>query len=472
MSNTTTISFPCEVFPKEARIQRLLGLYPQRQEGLFMQRLKLPGGRTTTAQWRVAAQLVDRFAPDWPLHVTTRQDIELHGLAPADIPEVQRGLAEAGVTTTGAGGDSLRNITVCPGSGLCPGSADVSPLAEAIRKSAESWPWVRTLPRKFKISLSSCGQACARPWINDIGLISQPDGAFRAVVGGSLGAKPGTGLLLEERLEAAQVVPFVIAALRLFNKEGDRANRTRARLRHVRERLGDDLFRRRLLDLFAEELRKPGWPKLETPPASLRKRRVCRLHLPLGDITAAQALELADAADRAKAELRIGLEHDVHVYSVSELHLSPELELLAKGPRVVACPGAASCSRGIAHARVAGGAIRGALHKGSPVGVAISGCPNNCAHGAVAEVGLVGRIKTVGETRTECYRLFAGGGLGKTPALAQELHEAVPATRVDGVVKELVRRYESAALSEESFAQFVEREKEELSQAIAAAVGE
>ncbi|HSV27203.1 MAG TPA: hypothetical protein VLH60_04850, partial [Sedimentisphaerales bacterium] len=94
---------------------KLQGAYPQKQDGLFMQRVKVLGGRITWHQWRTVARLAALYTPGTPLHLTTRQNIEFHNVAAADLPAIQRQLGDAGLSMLGAGGDSVRNITVCTG---------------------------------------------------------------------------------------------------------------------------------------------------------------------------------------------------------------------------------------------------------------------------------------------------------------------------------------------------------------------
>ena len=251
-------AFPCESLPENPSQARLLGIYPQRPEGLFMQRVKAPAGRMTLEQWRGLAELAARYTPDYPLHVTTRQNLELHGVREEDLPAVQQGIDSLGLTGAAACGDSVRNIAVCPRNGCCPGTWDIGELVRAIRAAVESLPWRENLPRKFKISVSGCREACGRPWINDVGLVANPDGSFRVILAGSLGAKPDLGLLVYDSLPLDDVLPLIVAVLRLFHAEGDRTNRSRARLRHLRQRLGEETFRSRVDELAAK--RKTGEP--------------------------------------------------------------------------------------------------------------------------------------------------------------------------------------------------------------------
>jgi sulfite reductase beta subunit-like hemoprotein len=379
---------------------------------------------------------------------------------------VQRGICELGLTSVAACGDSLRNITVCPANGFRRGTWDVSEPAEAIRSYAESLPWIRSLPRKFKISLSGCPEACGRPWINDLGLAANPQGTFRAVLAGSLGSKPGTGMLMHEELEVDEVLPLLAAALKLFYAEGDRTKRTRARLRHVRQRMGDEVFRQRIDELFREE-------KAAAFPRQPRLRRVERetplqahLLLPLGDIEPDAAIELGEAVEAAGAELRLGLEHDLFAFGGTPLGLSPALAALTGGPAVVACPGTAWCTRAVADSRGAAARIRGAMPDRCDLSIGVAGCPNNCPQAAVADIGLVGRVKGRGAERAEYFRLLAGGGKGQTPVLARELHPAVPADKLHEAVAWLTQEYrQSSPAGETSFTEFLSGQFDRLAEA-------
>jgi len=157
---------------------RLLGVYPQKQDGLFMQRIRIPGGRISWPQWRKITELAIKYTPGVPLHLTTRQDIELHDVTHQSIPAVHEGLAEAALTIFGAGGDSVRNVTVCAGCDLCRDAFDLLPMARFVQSYLEQQPVIFNLGRKFKISFSGCEQACARPWVSDLGFIAKANGLF------------------------------------------------------------------------------------------------------------------------------------------------------------------------------------------------------------------------------------------------------------------------------------------------------
>ena len=450
MSEAKGVAFPCEAVPAEGAQARLIGLYPMRQPGLLMQRVKIRGGVISTAEWRAVAEAARRHAPGWPLHLTTRQDIEIHGLTPERIPPLQREFHEAGLTGIGACGDTLRNVTVCPGNGVCEGSVDVTALAGELDRVGNEMPMIRALPRKFKVSVSACGQRCARPWINDLGLIAQPDGRFRAVVAGSLGSKPATGLLLERVLDAGETVALLRAAILLFNAEGDRANRGRARLRHARERLGNAEFVARLNDLFEREravaVRFPAPASVKSAP------RQARLRLPLGNIELADALALADAVQAAGASIRVGFEHDLFLFGPARPALPASLAARENAPAIATCPGAAWCSRGIVDTHEPAREIERVLGRDFGGVITISGCPNGCAQSGVGEIGLVGCIKTLDGVRRNCFRVLVGGEMGRGPALAQEIHAGLDAAHVPAAVRAIADAYGKRASSFAAFA--------------------
>jgi len=473
MSTRDELRFPCTDLPAEPGRQRLLGVYGMRRDSLLMQRVKIHAGRMNPAQLGAAAEIARKCTPDYPLHFTTRQDIEFHGVKPVDIPAVQQALARVELTTVGACGDAVRNVTTCPGNGLCKGSCDVHGAAAAIRRCAESLPFTLSMPRKFKISLSGCAAACARPWINDLGLIAQDDGTWRAIVAGSLGSRPATGIEWPEPITPDRTVHFVAAALRLFNELGDRENRGRARFRHVRERLGDDSFCLLLAEQFRKEVASADWPDAPPGPKGDGSRVSVRLQLPLGDLEPEAALELADAADEADASIAVALEHGLILYSDRQVRLGQKLlQLAGRKASIVCCPGSTWCLRGIVSSRDAGDVIREALPADCDLNVAVSGCPNNCSHAAVADIGLVGRLKKMpvtegGEKQPRpCYRFLAGGDKGAGPELALELHPAVPAERVGDATVMLWADFQQNRSDGERLGEFVRRNETRLARLI------
>lgn len=423
------LKFPCEQLPAEASVARLLGLYPQRQEGLWMQRIRISGGRLSAPQWLAAAEAADQLTSE-PLHLTTRQDLELHGLTAHAVPVAQKILADAGMTGLGVCGDTIRNVTVCPCSGVAPSSPELLGLAQRITELLQGQDGAFALPRKFKVSLSACGGSCAQPWINDLAFIAKPDGAgwrFGVVLAGSLGARPATGIGLGRDVLPSEVLPLTLAALKVFAAHGDRTNRHKARLRHVRQRLGDEAFLELVLRELGTAVSERHWPQvtLAQPVQTFAAKHLLR---PAdGNLTVAQAQALAKLAGRDDLRVRIANDHSVAVFAhekavLEEALAASDLHSLAQpSARVIACPGTRWCSRGLADTHALASAVRqrlsGAIDR--DVLIALSGCPNGCAHSAVADVGAVGGQAAINGQRQDAWNVLSGGQCGRGPSLAQ-----------------------------------------------------
>jgi sulfite reductase (ferredoxin) len=420
---------------------RLLGVYPQKQDGLFMQRIRIPGGRISWPQWRKITELSEKYTPDAPLHLTTRQDIELHNVTGQSIPTVHEGLAEVALTIFGAGGDSVRNVTVCAGCDLCRDAFDLLPLAQLVQSYLEQQSVIFNLGRKFKISFSGCEIACARPWISDLGFIAQTNGLFTVIGAGSLGAKPALGIRLYEDFPVGNILPLCVAALEFFEQAGERQNRNRARFRHVREKLGDQTFLAELDSRFKQVKARKPWPDIVPAITKVHIKLLHRLQLPNGNISTQQALDLADAAESKGAALRINLEHGIELYGTEEFELPDSLALLANNPIIIACPGSTTCPRGLANCWATADKIRKKLTKQQTkqLQICISACPNNCAQSAVADIGLVGMKRRENGKISEYYRLFTGGGNGKNEKLAEQV-SIIPARDLTVTIESFLKK--------------------------------
>lgn len=446
---TDTQAFACTGLPDDPGEARLLGLYPQVQEGLWMQRVKILGGRLRGRQWRALAKIARTWTPDTPLHLTTRQDIELHDLTEERVPHVQKQLHAAGISCRGACGDTLRNVTICPCSGVRQGSIDLAPLAWEVRGALESLADIESLPRKFKINLS-CGDGCGEAWINDLGLIARKRAGqwgFEVIVAGSLGARPGTGLAWREWVPAEHVVPLARAAVQLFAREGDREHRRRARLRHVRERLGDETFAAMLDEALAEELHAREAHPVDLPEAPAGFAHGAALTFARGDVRADQAGALGRLAGSDALAVRLAADHRVWVFGESAETVAEAIagepaltEAAEPGPAVVACPGRRWCARGLAHTEEIADRLRAALAgRAGDVRIGISGCPNGCSHPTVADIGFVGGVRKTKAGREDVFHVLVGGGRGTTPALAKRVAKRLS---LEEAIEETLRHVE------------------------------
>src|SRR5437660_12144863 len=231
------------------------GIYGQRQPGVQMVRIKIPFGGLNSMQLRVIAQMADRYATGVG-HVTTRQDIQLHFAALEHVGTIMRRLAEVGVTTREACGNTVRNVTACHLAGVCQGEVfDVTPYAKAVSAHLLRNPLNQSLPRKFKIAFSGCQHDCALTPIHDLGFLAvkQADGTigFRVTAGGGLGSTPRIAHLLYDYLPMEDLLPLCEAILKVFDNLGNRKNRHKARMKFIIDKLGFEEFKRRVEAEFA-----------------------------------------------------------------------------------------------------------------------------------------------------------------------------------------------------------------------------
>ncbi len=222
------------------------GIYGQRQEGFQMVRVKVPHGRLTADQLDALAEFSERFCEEGEYpggggrgmgHVTTRQDFQFHFVRLARVPEAMRHLARAGLTTREACYNTVRNITGCPLAGACGTEAfDITPYAQAATELFLRNPICQNLPRKFKIAFSGCASDCALGAMHDIGAVAQVrDGerGFRVWVGGGLGNSPRPATLLYDFVPVRRFFQVIEAIIRIFDGEGPRKNRNRARIKFM-----------------------------------------------------------------------------------------------------------------------------------------------------------------------------------------------------------------------------------------------
>jgi sulfite reductase (NADPH) hemoprotein beta-component len=277
-----------EMSPDGWRAFRLVrGTYGQRQDGdAQMLRVKIPQGRLTASQLAAVADTAERFSRGFG-HITTRQNIQLHFLALADVEPAMRRLAAAGLTTREACGNAVRNITACPYAGVAADEAfDVTPYAEALTRHFLRHPLGSSLPRKFKIAFEGCARDHALTAINDLGWRARVDAStggrrrgFSVTAGGGTATRATAGGLLYDFLPAGQMLEVAEAVLRVFDRLGDRTDRSRNRMKFLIAKLGFEEFAQaveseRAAIHLAGGIRlpfDPDSPEVEGPPDWLRQ---------------------------------------------------------------------------------------------------------------------------------------------------------------------------------------------------------
>lgn len=242
-----------ELSPERFRAFRLShGVYGQRQPGVQMVRVKIPAGGLDGRQLRRLADISDAFSPTGLSHLTTRQDVQFHYVPMERVPHLLRLLAEVGLTTREACGNSVRNVTACPLTGFIADELfDVQPYARAAYAFLVRNPFSQQLARKFKIAFSSCPEDCASTAIHDIGFVGrsrEENGrirfGFKVLVGGGLGSTPFTAQVLEEFVPLEGLLTTLKGIIEVFSAYGDRRHKMRARLKFVVHKQGIETFRR------------------------------------------------------------------------------------------------------------------------------------------------------------------------------------------------------------------------------------
>jgi sulfite reductase beta subunit-like hemoprotein len=492
------------------------GLYYQLDHTSHMQRIKLPGGLVTARQAEVLADIADDYARG-VLHVTTRQDVQVHWVDLGIVIEMYERLHAVGITTRGACADSVRNVTGCIHAGVWPGELfDVMPYVMATHEYFLFHPLNLTLPRKFKIGFSSCGEDCAQAPVNDIGYFprrraEQPGFAVHA--GGGLGSQPFLARPIRDFLPAEDTLIMAEAIVRLQHRSGERKNRKKARMKYLFQRLGAERFVAEVDKLCAQVEREQGAAlraelqeivtsfhpcRPVNPPSPLPEptdRDLAHwvrtnvfaqkqqgyygavVQLPLGDITSAQLRLIAGMARELGAgELRAANDQNFMLpwipgQRVEELYRRLRAINLAAPDAlhitdVASCPGADYCSLAVSRSMGVAEAIRthllagnGAVEDLGVFRIRISGCPNSCGQHHVGDVGLTG-LSLKGDDGQDHphYSMLVGGRVGDgTAAVGKRVNGRFPESEVPKVIAALADWYRSERHKSERFADFVER---------------
>jgi sulfite reductase beta subunit-like hemoprotein len=244
--------FECGEISAEAwrKFRLVRGTYGQRQDDVQMLRVKIPQGILTASQLNVLADIAEQYARGFA-HITTRQNIQFHFLKLADVETIMRRIADEGITTREACGNSVRNITACPFAGAAADEVfDVTPYAEALTRYLLRHPLASVLPRKFKIAFEGCPQDHAVASINDLGWtarIERHNGrltrGFRLTVGGGTSILPVTGRALFEFLPATEMLNVAEAVLRVYHRLGDHEHKHRNRMKFLIKTMGWERWR-------------------------------------------------------------------------------------------------------------------------------------------------------------------------------------------------------------------------------------
>jgi sulfite reductase beta subunit-like hemoprotein len=493
------------------------GVYGQRQAERQMIRVKLPFGGINPEQLDAFADAVERYVPLRKGHLTTRQNVQLHHVPLRDAAKLIREISATGLSSREGCGNTVRNVTGDPWAGVCENELfDPTPYVGAYVRYFVRNEVCQLMPRKYKTAFSATDEDRAITGIHDGGFIPRiKDGrrGFEIRIGGGTSIMPRVAPTLYEFVGAddGEYLKVTEAALRIFNRQDDlRANRARARIKVLVDRVGRDAFREMIeeelrgdwvaerdfsprLFIFDEVAAAPpapqavAWPNGDATEferfvnANVQQQRqtgysTVEVKIPRGDLSPEQFRGLAQimrdfsggfARTTIQQNLVLRWVRDESLYGVW-LALG-ELELDGLGPRtiadIVSCPGTDSCKLGITSSmglnravseRIAEMAIDDPLT--ARIHVKMSGCPNGCGQHHVASIGFYGAAIKVGGRSVPAYiPHLAGQYEGGSVVMGHRLKARLPAKRVPEAVERWVRHYESTRGDGEEFNAFVDR---------------
>ena len=438
------------------------GVYGQRQEGVQMIRIKLPFGKVSSEQLVRITKVSDEYSTG-RLHITTRQDIQIHYVSLDRTPQLWADLEKDDITLREACGNTVRNITASENAGIDPEEPfDVSPYAHALFQFFLRNPVCQEMGRKFKMSFSSSDKDTALSYLHDLGFIPKivnGERGFKVMLGGGLGSQPSHAELLSEFVPVNQIIPMTEGVLRIFDRYGERAKRLKARMKFLIKEIGRDEFLRLVeeekkalsyqtveIDTTAFEGPIPA-PALEVPKVTIedvaafeawKKSNVIAqkqsgyvaigIKVALGDFYTDKARALAHLIKNYGAnELRFTLRQDILIRNIKEENLPffyqelAKLDFVTLGYNtindVTACPGTDTCNLGIASSTGIAVELERVLATEYPqysnnqeITIKISGCMNACGQHNMAEIGFQGMSINSGKLVAPALQVLLGGG--------------------------------------------------------------
>ncbi|MCX2451466.1 nitrite reductase [Pedobacter sp. PLR] len=488
------------------------GVYGQRQPGVQMVRIKLPFGKVTFKQLLRIADVSDEYGSG-NLHLTTRQDIQIHYVSLDRTPQLWEELERDDVTIREACGNTVRNVTSSPDSGINPNELfDVSPYAHAFFTYFLRNPICQEMGRKIKFSFSSDEKDTAYSYIHDLGFIpkinEKGERGFKVMLGGGLGAQPFLASLVHDFLPEDQIIPYAESVLRVFDRYGERTNRNKARLKYLVQKLGlEELLRLideerianksksfkidrdavlspeppALLDYpeldVVDTLDYQHWRATNVVPQKQQGFYGVYVKVPVGDIKTDRARKMVEGISPFVAdEIRITQNQGLLLKFVREGAL-PSLYLALKAVDfatpgfdsigdVTTCPGTDTCNLGISNSMSLSVALEEVIYEEFPeliydkdIKIKISGCMNSCGQHGLAHIGFHGSsVKANGKVVPAVQVMLGGGTVGDGEGRVAERVIKAPSKRATAVLRTLLNDFSTNSEAEESFHHYYDRQ--------------
>ncbi len=438
------------------------GIYGQRQPGVQMIRIKLPYGKVSSQQLRRICDVSEEYSTG-RLHITTRQDIQIHYVDINRTPELWAQLEQDDITIREACGNTVRNVTASETAGIDVNEPfDVSPYAHALFQYFLRNPISQEMGRKFKVSFSSSDEDTGLSYMHDLGFIAKIENGvrgFKVLLGGGLGSQPRHADVIFPFLPADRIIPLMEGVVRVFDRFGERKSRAKARMKFLIKDIGLDGFKQLLEE---EQLAIPfqtypidadAYPKVkiagnDAPEVTIQDQKTFEkwkstnlvpqkqqgyvaigVKVLLGDFYIDKARQLADLVEKyAAGEIRLSLRQNILIPYVKE-SLIPffyqELEKLGFAEvgyntalDITACPGTDTCNLGIASSTGIADELERVIKAEYPhyidnpdVVIKISGCMNACGQHNMANIGFQGMsVRTKDKLVAPALQVLLGGG--------------------------------------------------------------
>ena len=468
------------------------GVYGQRQPGVQMIRIKLPYGKVSSAQLHRISEVSDEYSRG-RLHITTRQDIQIHYVDLDRTPELWAQLEKDDITLREACGNAVRNVTASELAGIDPEEPfDVSPYADAIFKFFLRNPIGQELGRKFKVSFSSSDRDTGLSYMHDLGFIAKIENGvrgFKIMLAGGLGSQPRHADVFYDFLPSDKIIPLMESVIRVFDRHGERRSRAKARLKFLLKDIGLEAFKE-LVEAEQKALPQHTVPiDFTSYPATIPKVEIgdqksfnlwkstnvipqkqggyvaIGIKVLLGDFYTDKARLLADLVQQyAAGELRLTLRQNIVIPYVKE-DLIPffyqELKKLGftesgynKAVDITACPGTDTCNLGIASSTGIAEELERVLKTEYPhylenkdLVIKISGCMNACGQHNMANIGFQGMsVRTKDKLTAPALQVLLGGGNnGNGQGVYADKVVKIPSRRGPEALRRILNDFEANA---------------------------
>jgi len=478
------------------------GVYGQRQAGVQMIRIKLPYGKVLSNQLRRISAVSDEYSKG-RLHITTRQDIQIHYVDLDRTPELWAELEKNDVTLREACGNVVRNVTASETAGIdIDEPFDVSPYADALFKFFLRNPICQEMGRKFKVSFSSTDEDTGLSYLHDLGYIAKIENGvrgFKVMVAGGLGSQPRHAEVLYDFLPSDRIIPVMEGVLRIFDRFGERKSRAKARMKFLLKDIGLEAFKELIeqeqnaiefksvaIDAAAYIPSKPVsveapqveikdqvafdlWKSTNLIPQKQEGYVAIGIKVLLGDFYTDKARLLADLVDKyAAGEIRLTLRQNIVIPFVKE-DLIPlfytELEKLEfveagynKAVDITACPGTDTCNLGISSSTGIAEELEKVIAaeypqylKNEDLVIKISGCMNACGQHNMANIGFQGMtVRTPEKLVAPALQVLLGGGnFGNGNGAFADKVVKVPSKRGPEALRRILNDFEANANGKE-----------------------